>query len=107
MSYDNQPTHFSLLLSQDVGFLWKSSGRDSRDSLPILTFPMENVVARFSNRKAGERLYKAEFEILTLRWLSSLTLNTQNIKEEPESTLTPTGFIEAIKGADVLLEAEL
>lgn len=98
---------FFLLLSQDVGFLWKDSRYESLDAPPTFVFPMRNVVARLSDRKPGERLYSEEFEILTLRWLNRLVLGIQRDGEEPEKTLALSGFTEAIKGADVLLEAEL
>jgi hypothetical protein len=98
---------FFMLLSQDIGFLWKDSKYENLDAPPMYTFPMHNVVARYSDRKPGERLYEPEFEILALRWLNHLTINTQNSGEEPEKTLALSGFDEAIKDADVLLEAEV
>ena len=98
---------FFLLLSQDVGFLWKDSRHENLDAPPTYVFPMGNVVARFSDRKAGEILYAAEFSILILRWLNHLTLKPQDNIKEPERTLALSGFLEAITGANVLLEAEL
>ncbi|MGH2496945.1 MAG: hypothetical protein ACRDIV_19755 [Ktedonobacteraceae bacterium] len=102
------PVHvpFFMLLSQDVGFLWKDSKYENLDAPPMYTFPMENVVARYSDRKPGERLYEAEFEILALRWLNQLTIKSHNSDEEPEKTLALSGFDEAIKGAYALFEAE-
>lgn len=97
---------FFMLLSQDVGFLWKDSTSENLDAPPVYTFPMQNVVARYSNRKPGERLYEEEFEILSLRWLNHLTIKKYSKGEEPEKTLELSGFIDAIKDADVLLEAE-
>jgi|SRR6266851_8946470 len=98
---------FFMLLSQDIGFLWKDSKYENLDAPPMYTFPMGNVVARYSDRKAGERLYEAEFEILALRWLNHLTIGSQNSGEEPEKTLALSGFDEAIKGAYALFEAEV
>jgi len=98
---------FFMLLSQDIGFLWKDSKDENLDAPPMYTFPMNNVVARYSDRKAGERLYEAEFEILALRWLNHLTVNSQNNSDEPERTLALAGFDEAIKGAYALFEAEV
>jgi len=97
---------FYLLLSQDVGFLWKDSSYENLDVLPMYEFPMENVVARYSHGKAGERLYGAVFEILVLRWLNNLASQPPIIDQEPERTLAQAGFINAIQGADVLLEGE-
>ncbi len=98
---------FFMLLSQDIGFLWKDSKYENLDAPPMYTFPMGNVVARYSDRKAGERFYEAEFEILALRWLNHLTIGSQNSGEEPEKTLALSGFDEAIKGAYALFEAEV
>lgn len=97
---------FYLLLSQDVGFLWKDSSYENLDVPPMYQFPMEDVVARYSHGKAGERLYGAVFEILALRWLNNLTSQPPIIDKEPERTLAQAGFINAIQGADVLLEGE-
>ena len=52
-------------------------------------------------------MYEAEFVFLVLRWLNNLATKQQNIGEEPEKSLAILGFIEAVRGADVLLEAEL
>ena len=98
---------FFMLLSQDVGFLWKDSKYENLDAPPMYTFPMNNVVARYSDRKAGERLYEAEFEILALRCLNQITVSSQNNSDEPERTLALAGFDEAIKGAYALFEAEV
>ena len=41
-------TPFFLLLSQDIGFLWKDSKYENLDSQPTYEFPMDRVVARYS-----------------------------------------------------------
>ena len=97
---------FYLLLSQDTGFLWKDSSYENLDLPPMYEFPMDNVVARYSHGKAGERLYGAVFEMLALLWLNNLALQPSDVDKEPEKTLALSGFINAIQGADVLLEAE-
>lgn len=97
---------FYLLLSQDSGFLWKDSSYQNLDAPPMYEFPMDNVVARYSHRNAGERLYGAVFELLAFQWLNNLTSRPSETGKEPEKTLALSGFINAIQGADVLLEAE-
>ena len=97
---------FYLLLSQDMGFLWKDSSYDNLDEPPMYEFPMEDVVARYSHGNAGERLYGAVFEILALRWLINLASQPQTASQEPEKTLAQSVFLNAVQGADVLLEAE-
>ncbi len=103
------PSHvpYFLLLSQDVGFLWKGTQHEYLDAPPMYEFPMDKVVARYSDRKPGQRLYEAELEVLVLRWLTNLATKPQKNIEEPERTLALSDFIESIKDASVLIEAEL
>ncbi len=98
---------YFLLLSQDVGFLWKGTQHEYLDAPPMYEFPMDKVVARYSDREPGQRLYGAELEVLVLRWLTNLATKPQKNTEEPERTLALSGFIESIKDASVLIEAEL
>ncbi len=103
------PSHvpYFLLLSQDVGFLWKGTYHESLDAPPAYEFPMDKVVTRYSNKNPGERLYGAELEVLVLQWLTNLAMKPQMNSEEPEKTLALSGFNESIKGATVLIEEEL
>lgn len=103
------PSHvpYFLLLSQEVGFLWKGPRYESPDAPPSYEFPMDKVVARYSKREPGRRLYEAELEILVLQWLTNLSTKPQTNTEEPEKILALSGFNEAIKGASVLIEEEL
>lgn len=98
---------FFFILSQDRGFLWKNSHDNQVVAAPSYDFPMENVVARYSNSVAGERLYGEVFEIIVFQWLTDLSLNPGLNTEEPEKTLALSGFNEAIKGATILLEASI
>jgi len=97
---------YFLLLSQDVGFLWKGAKQQIPDAAPDYTFPMDKVIGRYLKRDPNERLYGAELELLALQWLTDLTSKPQKITEEPEKTLALAGFNESIKGATVLLEEE-
>lgn len=98
---------FFLLLSQDVGFMWKDSKVENLDSAPDYEFPMAGVVARYSHRRPGERLYEEEFELLVFQWLNSLAVRPRENVEEPEKTLMLARFIEAVRNASILLEAEV
>src|SRR6266567_4257762 len=51
---------YFLLLSQEVGFLWKGQQQDNLDAPPAYEFPMDKVVTRYSNRGPEERLYNTE-----------------------------------------------
>lgn len=92
---------YFLLLSQDVGFLWKETARGDLNASPTYEFPMEKVVARYSDEPPMRRLYGPELELLVLQWLTNLATKPQKDAEEPEKTLARAGFNESIKGASV------
>jgi hypothetical protein len=98
---------YFLLLSQEVGFLWKKSPQDSPDAPPAYKFPMDKVISRYSVREAGQWLYGTELEDVVLEWLMYLSLEWLEVAEEPEKTLALSGFNDVIKGAEVLIEEEL
>ena len=98
---------YFLLVSQDVGYLWKGTQNEDLDAPPMYEFSMDEVVARYSNRTKGARLYGAELEVLLLQWLTNLAAKPPFNTEEPERTLAISGFIESISGAVVLIEEEL
>ena len=98
---------YFLLLSQDVGYLWKGSKQDSPDAPPMYEFPMDKVVTRYSNREPSQRLYEAELELLVLQWLTNLSTKPQEATEEPEKTLARSGFNDSIRRAMVLIEEGL
>lgn len=95
-------TPFFLLISQDVGFLWKSAA--SPDAPPAYEFPMGKVVSRYLNREPGERLYGIELEFLVLQWLNDLASGKLKTIEEPEKTLALAGFLESIRDATITIE---
>ena len=95
-------TPYFLLISQDVGFLWKAPA--SPDTPPIYEFPMDKVVARYVKREPGERLYGIEMEYLVLQWLNDLASGKLKTNEEPEKTLALAGFNDSIREATVTLE---
>lgn len=97
---------YFLLVSQDVGFLWKGQ-REGLDVPPDYMFPMSTIVTRYLKRKSDERIYREVFELLVLQWLSDLAAGRSTASDEPEKTLALAGFYDDIKGATVLAEAEL
>src|SRR5690242_19942224 len=60
------PSHvpYFLLLSQEVGFLWKDVKPNDLDAAPTYEFPMDKVVVRYSEETPTRRLYGAELELL-------------------------------------------
>ncbi|MHB8596535.1 MAG: hypothetical protein ACYDER_06965 [Ktedonobacteraceae bacterium] len=103
------PAHvpYFLLLSQDVGYLWKESKQYGVSETPMYEFPMHAVVNRYLDKEAQERLYGSVLELVMLQWLYNLSTKPQVITEEPEKTLARSGFNESIKGAMVLMEGTL
>ncbi len=103
------PAHvpFFLLLSQDVGYLWKETGQMSDSEPPAYEFPMHAVLNRYLAKEAQERLYGSVLELVMLQWLYNLSTKPQVTTEEPEKTLARAGFNESIKGAMVLMEGTL
>lgn len=93
---------YFLLLSQDVGYLWKDTKQDNLFTPPAYEFPMDGVVSRFSQRKPGQRLYATELELLILQWLTNLSTKPQKNTEEPERTLAHAGFNDSIQGATIV-----
>lgn len=98
---------YFLLLSQDVGFLWKEQKPENLHALPNYEFPMDKVVARYLNENSDQRLYGSILEVLVYHWLNDLAMMPQNENEEPEKTLAEAGFSESIKGATVVTEDEI
>jgi hypothetical protein len=98
-------TPYFLLISQDVGFLWKAPA--SPDTPPTYEFPMDKVVARYVKREPGERLYGIEMEYLVLQWLNDLASGKLKTNEEPEKTLALAGFNDSIREATVTLNENL
>lgn len=98
---------YYLLLSQDTGFLWKESSIENMNAPPSYEFPMENVVARYSHGTDNkERLGGEYLELLFLQWLFDLSNIPQRIDDEPEKSLALSGFLDAVRGAAVIYEAE-
>ncbi len=98
---------YFLLLSQDVGYLWKGSRQDNPDDPPTYVFPMDKVVTRYSKSEPGRRLYETELSLLFLQWLTHLSTKSPEVTEEPEKTLALSGFNDSIKNAMVLIEEDL
>jgi hypothetical protein len=101
------PAHipYFLLLSPDVGFLWKDDPSLNAETPPDYEFPMNNVIVRYSKGEPEKWLYRSALEYLVLRWLTNLSLKPQEMAmvEEPEKTLVHTGFTDAIYDAMVLM----
>jgi hypothetical protein len=97
---------YFLLLSQDVGYLWKETKQVNADAEPLYEFPMDKVITRYLNGNSDKRLYESVLELVILQWLTNLTTKPQPLLQEPERTLALAGFNDSIKDAVVLIEAE-
>jgi hypothetical protein len=95
---------YFLLLSQDVGFLWKETKQIDSHAPPTYEFPMHQVVTRYLKEDSERRLYGHILELLVFQWLNDLATKPANESEEPEKTLALSGFSKSIKGAAILTE---
>jgi hypothetical protein len=95
---------YFLLLSQDVGFLWKEAKEVDLDAPPTYEFPMDTVVTRYLKEASERRLYESILELVIFQWLNDLATNSGNEDEEPEKTLARAGFNESIRDATILEE---
>jgi hypothetical protein len=102
------PAHipYFLLLSQDIGFLWKDDPSLKADSPPNYEFPMDTVMTRYSKKPLEQRLYTGELEYLFLRWLMDLRAQPQEMMEASDKKLTDVGFTDAIHRAMILLTGD-
>ncbi len=103
------PRHipYFLVLSQDVGYLWKDSEENNSGTSPTYEFPMNKVIRRYSTKEPSQRLFETELEFVMLQWLTNLSTKPQEAIDEPEKTLARAGFSDAIKEAMVLIEEKL
>ncbi|HEY7023222.1 MAG TPA: hypothetical protein VH349_19035 [Ktedonobacterales bacterium] len=97
-------TPYFLLLSQDVGYLWKDAALADPLAPPDYQFPLDNVLSRYLKSESPRRLYGSELELVVAQWLIGLTLEQGDPTEEPEITLRSAGLDQAIRGGSVLLE---
>ena len=95
---------YFLILSQDMGFLWKEVMQANLDAPPTYEFPMDKVVTRYLKEDSGQKLYGSILELLVFLWLNDLATRPGNGTEEPERTLALSGFSQAIKDATILTE---
>lgn len=96
---------FFLLLSQDMGYLWKDASPTALDVAPTRAFPMTDVVKRYRVTQLDGRLAGIAFALLVLPWLNDLSSGRRNYSQEPEKSLAQTGFLDAIKGGNIELGA--
>ena len=98
---------YFLLLSQDIGFLWKNGTHVTSDSPPDYEFPMDGVITRYLKETSERRLYESILSLIIFQWLNDLINNPGNEENEPEKTLALAGFNQALKNAVVLIEENI
>ncbi len=99
---------YFLILSQDYGFLWKDAGATDLDSPPTYEFSMRPVMQRYlSHIDTKDRLSGSVLELLVLHWLNEIALNGKQPEEDPERLLATSGFLDSLRDAMILVEANL
>ena len=96
---------YFLLLSQDVGYLWRERPDSPIDAPPAVRFPMGTVVERYAvGALDGKRLRELELEPLVVHWLSELSAGRpgqRGANEEPERSLAEAGLLDALRDATI------
>lgn len=94
-------SHF-LLVSQDVGYLWRPCEPLVPQAPPSSAFDMRPMVARYLPAfDPAHRLLGSALELLVVQWLSDLVHGSPGSANDPERSLAACGFLEAIRGAEV------
>ena len=97
---------YFLLVSQDIGYLWHTVPGNGTGAPQ--QFPMQALMARYlPNIPPTQRLSGASLELVVVHWLNELAAGVRDADAEPERSLASTGFLTAIRGADVTPEPAL
>lgn len=100
------PVRFFLLISQERGFLWRSSAVS--DARQPIEFPMTGITAVYApGIAAGERLRGAELELAVMAWLSDLARGVPlpAPAQAASSILDAAGFLDAVRETIAVQEA--
>lgn len=101
-------TYF-LVLSQEMGFLWKGTPLVVLDTPPLLQFSMREIIQLYTQTTdpTARRLEESEVEFLVYGWMFDLTSELRNPDTKTEKLLATTGFIDAVKRGLVVAEASV
>ncbi|WP_324715283.1 hypothetical protein U7230_07775 [Carboxydochorda subterranea] len=94
---------YVLLLTPSRGYLWQVSG-NRVNWHDRISFPMEQIVARYGGLKTQPGLLHLSLAYLVNRWLSDLVLGRDEQDPDLRAALRRSGFVDAIAGGDVRLE---
>ena len=98
---------YVLVVSQDVGYIWKQQSATPLDRTAWLQFPLRNVLARYTDVESGRRLTETELSLRLRLWLTDMSLGLVPTDEEPERTLAMIGFVAAMRGATVVGDVDV
>ena len=94
---------YFLLVSQDVGYLWREGPDSPIDAPPAVQFPMGSVVERYAvGVLNGKRLRGLVLKPLVVHWLSELSARRQgDLHDEAERLLAEAGLLDALRDATI------
>lgn len=99
---------YFLLVSQDEGYLWRQRPDLETSAPPDAAFDMASVVTRYLGAQTpGSRLQGIQLQAVVYRWLIDLADDRVSTEAQAIASLSATGFIDAIRGATVELEAAI
>jgi hypothetical protein len=94
-------------VSQDHGYLWIPSPSGSPESPPSIQIDAATIVARYLPRVfQNGRLTEGGLTIVVTQWLADLAAGRYNLDGEPERSLVGSGFLEAMRDAQVTIGDE-
>lgn len=97
---------YFLVLSQDKGYLWKPDA--PIDTMPQHSFLTRSVIPSHVIESARNgRLTERELEFFVLQWLLELPRKSPEHLQDFENELIRSGFVDAIKDAEILTEAQI
>ncbi|HKW21494.1 MAG TPA: hypothetical protein VJO13_08980 [Ktedonobacterales bacterium] len=98
---------YLLVVSQDIGFLWRDARAEAVTAADAIQFDMVHVLDRYLHGDNSRRLVEDELVLRVQQWLIELSLGRVSVTSEPDRTLAALGFLNAIRGGLVTGESYL
>lgn len=101
---------FVLIVSQDIGCLWRQDRSEQPDDAPPLTsFPMAPVIERYLPWFENDRrLTRLEMRMPLTQWLRAMSLGLGDRPVATEAAIVAkTDFVQLMKGAKIKTEDDV
>jgi hypothetical protein len=102
------PNVFFMLVSQDLGYIWRADDASKIPEPPIARFSMQPIIARYWPRGVEQgRLRENELEMVVQQWLRDASTGAPEVPEEADQALERTGLSAAIRRASLVNNVRL